>query len=303
MMFPTDMKLFSRASLRSLATVSLACLALLVPVGAADEKPASSQKNLPSAKEILERFGKTVGGEEAFLKHTSQHAKGTVEMPAQKLKGTMEVFAARPNKLLLKVSLPGLGETATGFDGKVAWASNPLLGPMLLDGKSRDQIATQADFDHALHDPDHYKSMEVLGIKQFNGEECYELKLVHRTGFESTEYFSVKTGLQRGFTAAQESPLGPITSTSLVTDYKNFGDLFMPSRISQKSMGVETIMTIQEMEYDKVEASAFDLPPEVKALAEKPADKADEPSPSSSRPAPPRQGTARQTGAPQASQK
>lgn len=211
------------------------------------------------------------------MKHKSQHARGTVEMTAQKLKGTMEVFAARPNKLLLKVTIPGIGETATGFDGNVAWANNALLGPMVLEGKQKDQIATQADFDHALHDPAHYKTMEVLGSQEFNGEECYKLHLVHRTGFESKEYFSVKTGLQTGFEATQESPLGPITTTSVVTDYKKFGDLFMPSRISQKAMGVETVMTIEEMEYDKVEPSAFDLPQPVKALLEKAAEEPNAP--------------------------
>ena len=277
MMAATDMKQFPRAAIFRIAIATLATVCTLtVNSRAADEKEPAAKKPLPSAKEILERYGKAVGGDEAFMKHKSQHAKGTVEMPAQKIKGTMEVFAARPNKILLKVSMPGLGETATGFDGKVAWASNPLLGPMLLEGKSKEQIATQADFDHALHDPDHYKSMEVVGVEQFNGEECYKLKLLHRTGFESTEYFSVKTGLQRGFTATQESPLGPITATSLVTDYKNFGDLFMPSRISQKAMGIETFMTIEEMEYDKVDPAVFELPAEVKALAEMPVESAAE---------------------------
>jgi zinc protease len=258
-------------------SVALAFCAFVLPARAADEKPADPKTPLPSASEILERFGKAVGGQAAFMKHNSQHARGSVEMPAQKLKGTMEVFAARPNKLVLKVSIPGIGETATGYDGKVAWANNPLLGPMLLEGKSRDQIATQADFDQALHHPDHYKTKTVLGVEQFNGEECYKLKLVHRSGFESTEYFSVKTGLQRGFEATQESPLGPITATSLVTDYKQFGDLFMPSRITQKAMGVETVMTIQEMEYDKVDPAVFDLPEPVKALLEKPDEKTDLP--------------------------
>ena len=270
------MKLVLRAPLFSVG-LALFC-ALGGPARGADEK-AAAKKPLPSAKEIMERYGKAVGGNEAFMKHKSQHAKGSVEMTAQKLKGTMEVFAARPNKLVLKVTIPGIGETATGFDGTVAWANNPLLGPMLLEGKQKDQIATQADFDHALHDPAHYKTMEVLGVQEFNGEECYKLKLVHRTGFESTEYFSIKTGLQTGFEATQESPLGPITATSLVTDYRRFGDLFMPSRLSQKAMGMETVMTIEEMEYDKVDPAAFDLPEPVKTLLEKPAEKPDLPQP------------------------
>mgnify|MGYP003577436277 CR=1 FL=1 len=38
-------------------------------------------------------------------------------------------------------------------------------------------------------------------------------------------------------------------------------------------MGIETVMTIEEMEYDKVNPAVFELPADVKALAEKPAEK------------------------------
>ncbi len=193
-------------------------------------------------------------------------------MPAQGVNGKMDVYAARPNKLLMKMSIPGVGDFNTGYDGKVAWMSSALTGPMLLEGKMGEQVATQADFDHTLHDPADYMKMEILGVKTFNGEECYELSLVHKTGFESTEYFSQKTGLQRGFVATQESPLGPVKSTTLITDYKQFGDLLMPSRISQKAAGVETIMTMDEMEFDKVDPALFKLPADVKALANPPAE-------------------------------
>jgi hypothetical protein len=148
-----------------------------------------------------------------------------------------------------------------------------LTGAMLLEGKMLDQMAGQADFDQALHDPADYKSMEVLGSEEFGGEDSYKLKLVHKTGFESTEYFSKKTGLQTGFTATQESPLGSITSTTVVSEYKKFDDLFLPAKVTQKAAGVETIMTIDKIEFDKVDPAIFEAPAEVKALLEKPAEK------------------------------
>jgi hypothetical protein len=234
---------------------------------AAEEKASAS---LPSAKEVLERYAQAVGGKEPFLKLESQHAVGTVQMKAQGINGKLEVWAARPNKLLMKMSVPGVGDFDSGFDGKIAWMNSALTGPMLLEGKMGAEIATQADFDHTLHDPADYTKLEMLGSEEFNGEQCYKLKLVHKTGFESTEFFSQKTGLQRGFIATQESPLGAITSTTLVTDYKKFGEMLMPSRISQKAAGVETVMTMDEMEFNKVDASVFELPADVKALAEAP---------------------------------
>jgi hypothetical protein len=247
--------------------MALAIACLVVGAHAAEgAKPEA--KNLPSAKEVLERYAQAIGGKDVFKKYESQHALGTVQMNAQGVRGKLEVFAARPNKLLMKMTIAGVGEFNTGFDGKVAWMSSALTGPMLLEGKMGEQIATQADYDHSLHDPADYTKMEMLEVEEFNGETCYKLKLVHRTGFESTEYFSQKTGLQRGFTATQESPLGPVTSTTLVTDYKQFEDLLMPSRISQKAAGVETVMTMDEMKFNTVDPKTFDLPPDVKALVE-----------------------------------
>lgn len=261
--------------------VFLGLLGLLLPAlgyaapdkpAPAEEKTASAEKGpLPSPTEVLERYARAIGGKEAFMKHTSQHALGSIQLPG--INGKMEVFAARPNKLLMKTSVPGVGDVNTGYDGKVGWMSSAITGPMLLKGKMLDPIATQADFDQALHNPEDYKTIQVLGTEDFNGEDCYKLRLVHRTGFDSTEYFSKKSGLQVGFLATQESPLGAVTATTVVNEYKKFGDLYMPSKSTQKAAGVETVSTIDEVEYDRVDPSVFELPPEVKTLLERPAEK------------------------------
>ncbi len=251
------MKRFSRRALLGLVLWGALFLAR-----AEDKTP------LPPAADILERFAREIGGKTAFRKHSSQHIVGAVEMPAQKINGKMEVFAARPNKLIMKVSMPGLGDVTTGFTGEVAWMSTAITGPMLIEGKMMEEVSTQADFDHSLHDPADYKVMEVLGKEDFTGEECYKLKLVHRSGFESTEYFSVKSGLQRGFSATQQTQFGAVATTTIVSDYRKFGDLLMPARTIQKASGIETIMTIDRMDYDAVPVDVFNLPPEIKTLLE-----------------------------------
>jgi hypothetical protein len=43
----------------------------------------------------------------------------------------------------------------------------------------------------------------------------------------------------------------------------------MPSKTIQKVSGMETVMTITEMEYDTVKPEIFQLPPQVKPLLEK----------------------------------
>src|ERR1043166_2817169 len=146
------------------------------------EQKSAAKAELPPAKEIVERFVKEMGGKEVYQKHKSQHAKGTVEMPAQQIKGSLEVFAAEPNKMLVKINLPGTGPVTTGYDGEVGFMVNPLLGPMLLEGKMLDQISSQADFDHVLHNAEDYKSMETVDATEFGGEDCFKLKLVDKAG-------------------------------------------------------------------------------------------------------------------------
>lgn len=254
--------------------ILLVCVSLPLIWGAeqkqSDKPELKDSVPAPTALEILQRFAKEIGGQEAFSKHSSQHAKGTVEMPGQNLTGNMEVFAARPNKLKMVITMQGLGAIVTAFDGTIGWMVNPLIGPMLLEGKMLDQIKSEADFDHTLHNPDDYKVMDYQGKEDFGGEECYKLHLVHKTGFDSIEYFAVKSGLQKGFVATQDTPLGPVKATTLVSDYKHFGDLFVPSKMTQSVSGMQSVMTITEMEYDTVPKDAFDPPVEIKALLQAP---------------------------------
>src|SRR4051794_38141471 len=70
---------------------------------------APKAAELPAARSIVDRHIKAVGGREAILSHTSQHATGTFTVPAQGLTGSVEIFgAANPNRAALKVNVPGL---------------------------------------------------------------------------------------------------------------------------------------------------------------------------------------------------
>lgn len=233
---------------------------------AAEAKPAA---NLPPAREVLDRFVKEIGGREAMLKHTSQSAKGKLTMPGQGLEGVLEVYAAKPDKFLLKVQLGALGSIVSGYDGKVGWSLNPLTGPMLVEGKALEQLKNQADFFKDLHEEKNYKSVETVDIVDFEGEKCHKLKLTLASGEKTTEYFSVKTGLQRGGLATQESQFGPVSVTSVAGDYKKFGDMLLPTRLSSKLSGLEQVMILTEVEFDKVPDSVFDLPSDIKILMQK----------------------------------
>jgi hypothetical protein len=221
---------------------------------------------VPAADEIIERFVEAIGGRKTLETVNSRHAVGTFEIPAQGLKGTLESFAARPNKQIVRIDLPGVGQILGGFDGTVGWSINPAVGPTLMEGGHLEQARMQADFDHPLHDRKYFKAIETVEQMTFEGMNAWKVRVVTTGGIESFEYFDVRTGLLLGSTGAQESPTGAIPVTTVLGDYKAFGGVRLPTRSVQRASGRELVATIASVELNTVDPAVFELPAQIKAL-------------------------------------
>lgn len=248
---------------------ALALLALPVLVLAQAPAPAAARAaraSLPPSAEILKHYRTAIGGEAAIKRHTSRTMKGSFEITAQGMKGDLSIVAAAPDKMRLSITLQGLGDLERGYDGRVGWSVDPAVGPRLLQGRELDELKHSADFYDDLHDPSKYQSVTVIGKGPFEGHDCYEVKLVRTTGFEYTEFFDVTSGLLVGVKMDATSQMGTVPVTTIVTEYKPFGGVMMPTVTRQKMMGLESVTTITSVSYDQVAANAFDLPPAIAAL-------------------------------------
>jgi hypothetical protein len=228
---------------------------------------AAAQASLPPAEEILKKYREAIGGEEAIRSHTVRSVSGTFEIPAQGMRGELVVLAAAPDRMRLTITLPGLGEMQRGFDGKVGWSVDPAIGPRLLDGRELDELKHSADFYDDLHDASKYSSVTVVGKTMFEGQECYEVKLVRASGFEYTEFFSLSTGLLAGVKMNASSQLGSVPVTTAVSEYKPFGGVLAPTITRQRMMGLESVTTITAVSYDAIDPKTFELPASIAALA------------------------------------
>jgi hypothetical protein len=227
----------------------------------------TAEAELPSARSIIDRHIKAIGGRDAILSHTSQHATGTFSVPAQGLVGTVEIFgAANPNRAALKVNVPGLGEIASGFDGSHGWSVSPLLGPMLQVGKELEQSKFDADFYGDLRDEKRYRSMKTVEKTTFDNKACYKVSLVRDDGSEDFDFYDVATGLRAGSVNTRETPMGSVKTTSIESGYKKFDNLLLATSVVQQIMGVEQKIELASVEFDKVPPGAFDLPEQIKAL-------------------------------------
>jgi hypothetical protein len=220
----------------------------------------------PSARSILDRHVEAIGGREALQRHRSTHVQGTLSMPSAGITGSLDLYAARPNKSLLRVSLGGVGEVTEAFDGTNGWSVSPLTGPMLLEGRQLEEKRFDADYEAELRRDSRYVSMTTVARVEFDGRECYKLRLVRKMGGEDFEFYDVGTGLKAGGIATRETPMGAVTATTIEADYRRFGGLLHPTTVRSRMSGMEQVITITSIEYDTVQPSVFDMPPDIQAL-------------------------------------
>jgi hypothetical protein len=221
---------------------------------------------LPTARAIVDRAVQAMGGAKAFTAISSMRAKGTFSIAGQQVSGQFEMLAARPNRMLTRVSVPGIGQIEEGYDGKVGWSIDPLSGPSVLSGRALQERADEAWFDASLHDDRFVREMTVLGRELLDQRPVYRVKVVTLGGTEQIELFDVETGHLVGAEASRETPLGVLPTISRFGDFRQFGALTFPTRISQRALAMEQVFTLTAYEFTAVPPATFELPAVIKAL-------------------------------------
>lgn len=227
----------------------------LLPVAAA--RPAAAQKAAakPTAASVLARYVEVTGGGK-WEQMNSFTAAGTVDIPAQKVTGKVEMRAKAPGKLWVKQSLPGFGDSVAGFDGATAWSVDPFQGKRTLKGAELSQTKAQAVLSlrpgawKAL-----YPKAELLGTEVVNGAPAYKVRLSPSDGAPTVNYYDVKSGLQVRADSVVDSPQGRIPVTSYFTDYRAVSGVKVPFVTRQKVGPSEIVITLTDM---KVNAPVAD---------------------------------------------
>jgi hypothetical protein len=252
----------------SSSALTLTALALaLTSVAPRDARAQGTA--LPPAKELLAKAAAATNSASVMAKHQSVRTKGRFEMPAQGVSGELEIAQARPNRTMMRINISGIGLIENGFDGTTAWQINPMQGPRLMTGKELDAVREEASFGTSSRMGPNVVSAETVERAQMNGEACYKVKVVWKSGRETFDCYSVATGLLVATVGKQESPMGTVEITNLVGDYKDFGGQKIATRLTQQAMGQEQVLVLTSVEYDAAPDSTFRMPAAIKALVEK----------------------------------
>lgn len=227
---------------------------------------------LPSATEIFDRHVQAIGGRDAIMAVSSVQQKGILEIAAMGISADVMMAISRPNKSTMTMTIPGLGEIRNGFDGAVAWDNNPMAGPSIAEGEQLEARKAAADFNQSfgIYDASTFDSVTVVEKGMFAGEEAFKIAVKRKVGPLVHVYYSVASGLYVGTQSTIPTPMGDVEVNAVVSDYKAFGNLKLPTRIAQSQAGQEVNITFSDVTFNTVTDDAFALPPEIKALVKTP---------------------------------
>ena len=236
----------------------------------AAQAQTATTTSLPAGRTLIDRYVQAIGGREAVTRHSTIRYVGTFEMPAAGAKGDFTLIQAAPNKMAMTMDFPGMGQMTTGYDGTVGWSVNPMQGPRVLEGKELEQMRDEAGPSAMLRPADRVRSAETMELTTMGGQACYKVKITYHSGRESIDCYSPETGLLVGTIQRQESPMGSVEVTTVVSDWKEFGGVKVSTRLRAQMMGQEMVQTITALEFDRPEdAKATELPEQVKPLVKK----------------------------------
>lgn len=225
---------------------------------AARQRPP--HRSLPTAREVILRHVAAVGGESALAAVRSRYIWARYEFPGRHLRGSLELFAARPNKRVLKIQYPDMGTEVTGFDGAIGWTMKPGEGVKTVEGAELALLHDESVFDFDLHPDSVFRSITLLDVVDFQGRQSYRLQLLSVTGRQWWEYYDVATGLFAGNLFRQETSKGPVTVITATSDYRPFDGVRLPTKLTIRAAGVEETVTIVRVRSNQVDAAVFEPP-------------------------------------------
>jgi hypothetical protein len=234
-----------------------AIVALALRAGAQSPPGAST---LPPARDVIRRHVAAIGGEAALAKLNSRYVWGSYERPARRLKGTVELYAARPGRRLIKIQYPDVGAETTVFDGTNAWTINAGGTPRLLDRRQLPQQRDESVFDIDLHADSLFSVIETVRETDFEGRRCVMLHLVSTTRREWWEFYDVKTGLFAGSNVQRETDKEPVTVRTVVTEYGSWDGIRLPKTIHIYAAGVLDIVRVIDVKHNAVSDAVFEMP-------------------------------------------
>ena len=221
----------SRRAARFTVFARFACAAALALAmfGVAPARATIDAQSQP----VVQRYLEATGGRAAFESERTHHATGVIE--AFGLKGRLDQWSAIPDKSATQVKL-GPFDLRNGYDGTVAWRTDPSGKVLMLDGKDLEDAKSSTWFETErwLAADQGGGTVKFAGNEKDSAGAYAVLEIAAPIGRPRRFYFDTKSGLIVRSVAKSDAQ----TVTSTVSDYR---------RVVQRLVAFKTVQQVAGM--------------------------------------------------------
>ena len=234
-------------------TSALVVLVALAPTLIANED------ELPSAESLMDRHVEASGGKEAHLEIKSRKLTGKfeVDVAGHKFDAQLtELSGPQKYHQLLEGTNFSMVRASNGTD---AWEWRPqnLHGEestRVYEGQEKATAVALANFYRNVNWRKNFSKLETVSVDEVDGRPVYEVKLVDKSGEESSRFFDQETGLLVKVERMVESGhFGNFKAEVFMTNYKEVDGVQLPMKVTQKLNISGSEPGYQIYTYDSVE--------------------------------------------------
>lgn len=222
---------------------------------------AAPPGDLPSAESILDRYVEVTGGAAAYKSRTSEVTTGTLTIAAAGITGQLRVLV-KPGLLRTTIELPGVGVIDRGVKDGVAWESNPITGPRIVEGLEAKLMVAGAQPGATGRWREVYSAVNATGIEDVDGNPAYRVVQTLGNDGSLTGFYAVDSALLVKLAIGAEGFV-----EQLYEEYADLGGILTPTRVVTIAPGQRTVITFTSVEANvEIPDERFALPEGVQAL-------------------------------------
>lgn len=239
---------------------AIPAVAANVPPGPPMQGGNANSPAMPTANQILQKYGEALGGAAAMRKISSRVGKGTFSF-GNGPKTPLEMYAKVPDKLVLVMSRPNGQENDLAYDGQHGWMGNAAHAHPMRGSELRI-IRGQARLDFSTGLKQSFRGVRPGRPEMVGGHEAYVLFGFNPGQPPTKLYFDEQTGLLLRVERYIQTPLGRDAVQTNYADYRQTDGVKAPYRwtIAQPGRSI-TIEFDQIQQNVPVDDAKFAMPP------------------------------------------
>jgi zinc protease len=170
---------------------------------------------------VINDYLEAIGGTSKLNSVKSMHMSMKTNLMGQD--ATFETYQMSPDKFAMKINMMGMTVQEQKYDGVKAVQAQMGNKTVITEGKELESMKKQAMMFEQLHYTKTEYKLELKGIENVEGANCYKIIVTDKDGESTTEFYDVKSNFLVRTVKTQEG--APGNQVSIITDYKEYKDV------------------------------------------------------------------------------